>query len=301
MSNIDGPRYSKASIKQMIDSGDWPTPITESLREECAKVAQYDAQSLNQQDQLEQKRLYIKMLQEPTEYDETSFAVGLRDNSIAINGVLPLCLKYLDQGCRKVIVAEEGIWRLWYPPKDVPTAKALYDVDLMKRGGDNERVLRNLNTSLENRESPSPNPVDQTLDETMQQDKDKNKKKDNPKDEENKGPSGSNQASSSKCHKLSGEPVSPQSIERAAKSYWLSYANKMAWHKEGDYPKAYELIQGTEYFILEGLVDGLSFDQEEYSPVMGILESGTLKYEMVTPYNQKWLPKDHKGLSLIHI
>ena len=53
--NIDGTRYSKASVRQMIDSGDWPTPLTDSIRNECAKVAEYNAQSLNEEDQIEQK------------------------------------------------------------------------------------------------------------------------------------------------------------------------------------------------------------------------------------------------------
>ena len=73
---IDGTRYSKASIRQMIDSGEWPTPLTDHMREECAKVAQYNIASLNEEDMLEQKELYIKMLKEPTEYDEKEFALA---------------------------------------------------------------------------------------------------------------------------------------------------------------------------------------------------------------------------------
>ena len=76
----------------MIDSGDWPTPITEDMRNECAKVAEFNAQSMNAEDQLEQKTLYLKMFKEPIEYDREAFALGLLGSALAIDSRLPLCL-----------------------------------------------------------------------------------------------------------------------------------------------------------------------------------------------------------------
>ena len=60
----------------MIDSGDWPTPLTDHMREHCARVAQYNIASLNEEDIIEQKNLFIKMMEEPTEYDVEDFALG---------------------------------------------------------------------------------------------------------------------------------------------------------------------------------------------------------------------------------
>ena len=78
----------------MIDSGDWPTPLTDSMRNECAKAAEYNAQSLNEQDQFEQKALYIRMFREPTEYDQVGIGLGLVQPTFTIDGRLPLCLRY---------------------------------------------------------------------------------------------------------------------------------------------------------------------------------------------------------------
>ena len=54
----------------MIDSGEWPTPLTNSMREHCARVAQYNIASLNAEDIIDQKNLYIKAMMEPSEYDK---------------------------------------------------------------------------------------------------------------------------------------------------------------------------------------------------------------------------------------
>ena len=56
---IDGARTNKIAIRQKIDSGEWPTPLSDKLRRDCAEVAQYNIASRNEQDMLEQKRLYI--------------------------------------------------------------------------------------------------------------------------------------------------------------------------------------------------------------------------------------------------
>ena len=71
--NIDGREYDKTAIRDMIDSGDWPTQLTEHMRDECAKVAQYNIRSLNAQDIIEQKWLYIKAFMAPSEYKKDYF------------------------------------------------------------------------------------------------------------------------------------------------------------------------------------------------------------------------------------
>ena len=95
---IDGTRYTKGAIRGMIDSGDWPTPITETLLDECAENAEFNIASLNVEDMMEQKRLYIKMMEEPTEYKDgaSKFALTLTHTSLMHGSQLPLCLQ---KGC----------------------------------------------------------------------------------------------------------------------------------------------------------------------------------------------------------
>ena len=38
--NIDGNQQNMAAIMAMLDSGEWPTPLPEHLRKECARLAQ---------------------------------------------------------------------------------------------------------------------------------------------------------------------------------------------------------------------------------------------------------------------
>ena len=109
----------------MINSGDWPTPIPDRLLDQCAEVAQYNIASQNEDDMIEQKNLYIKMMEEPTEYTSTEFAVTLNHSSLTHGGLLPLCLRYLREACLKKVTAETGIWRLWPQPKDVERAAIL--------------------------------------------------------------------------------------------------------------------------------------------------------------------------------
>ena len=49
------------------------------------------------------------------------------------------------------------------------------------------------------------------------------------------------------------------------------------------------------HFILNEFVKGLVFDKEESAPILSVLYNGNSKYEKVTPYNQKWLPKAADG------
>ena len=47
--------------------------------------------------------------------------------------------------------------------------------------------------------------------------------------------------------------------------------------------------------MLEKFLGGLNLKQEDYSPILHTMNNGYLKYETVTPYNQKWLPRDAAG------
>ena len=192
--NIDGSRHSKSTIRQMFDSGDWPTPLTDYMRDECAKVAEYNAQSQNEEDQFEQKALYIKMFKEPTEYDPVEFALGLLQPTLAIDGGLPCCLRYLQDAQSKEVNPKEGIWRLWDPPKDVDGAKVVYELSLKKTPPDEvARLQHNINSSLAERKSGERNPIDETLASQINKDKGRGKNK----DAEDKGATGGGKAGSS--------------------------------------------------------------------------------------------------------
>ena len=88
-----------------------------------------------------------------------------------------------------------------------------------------------------------------------------------------------------------GVPDSPTSIEKLAKMHWLSYSAKMKSHEDADLPRRFCNIRGIEYLELKDLLVGLTFDMEDYSPILQHQNDGSLKYILVVPYNSKWLPR----------
>ena len=152
----------------MINSGDWPTPIPDRLLDQCAEVAQYNIASKHEDEMIEQKNLYIKMMEEPTEYSATNFALGLSHSSLTHNGVTPLCMRYLREASKKKVTADSGIWRLWPPPKDVERAETLYKGASSVDPEENKRLQHNLNSPLDERKEGKPDPVDETLDSHIQ-------------------------------------------------------------------------------------------------------------------------------------
>ena len=92
-----------------------------------------------------------------------------------------------------------------------------------------------------------------------------------------------------------GEPEWPRDIEVCAKCQWSISHDKMKLHNDDDYPSNFRFIQGTCYWMLDNLLEGININPEDYSPILQTLSNGNLKYVKVTPYNQKWLPKDAAG------
>ena len=301
--NIDGNQQTTAAIINTLDSGDWPTPLTPSLRKECAKLAQYNAQrSLNQEDQIAQKALYIKLMKEPLGYAKENFALALTNAPFIYNGRLPACMKYIQEGANKDVSPHEGLWRLWDPPKDVPTAKQQHKASQS--------------------DSPVKNKLDQSLGDVMhkskqqkKQERDEDKSKKNNKGSSSKaaarrnpGGYGSDGASSSSNlrwddfrpvseeHKGDhGVPATTHDIDVCAQLQWRISQDKMRMHQEDDYPSKFCFSKGTQFWMLEDLLKGLTFKAEVYSPILQTMRNGELKYMMVTPYNQKWLPLDSEG------
>ena len=107
----------------------------------------------------------------------------------------------------------------------------------------------------------------------------------------NRGPSPIRQG----AKRSAGAPASPESIERLATTYWKSYGAKMKKHEIGKFPKTFMFYNQRMHFVLDEFVKGLVFDKEEYAPILSVLYNGNLRYEKVTPYNQKWLPRDADG------
>ena len=99
---IDGRYYNKPAIRAKLDSGEWPTPLTDHMLDHCAKVAQYNIASLNADDIIDQKNLWIKMLEEPTAFNPQEFGLGLNHNSLTHKGATPLCMKYLRDFNKKI-------------------------------------------------------------------------------------------------------------------------------------------------------------------------------------------------------
>ena len=65
----------------------------------------------------------------------------------------------------------------------------------------------------------------------------------------------------------------------------------MIRHETCNFPKMFMYYNQKLHFVLTEFVKWLNFDKEEYAPILSVLYNGNLKYEMVTPYNQKWLPR----------
>ena len=315
---IDGRYFDKPAIRDKLDSGEWPTPLTDRMRDRCAEVAQYNIASLSEDDIIDQKNLWIKMLEEPTAYSTKEFALGLNHSSLTVKGATPYCMRYLRDVSNKV-TAESGIWRLWSQPKDVPRAEIVAKMELNVDPEDAKRIRHNIDNTLEERVDGEPNPLDEPLSppRNLPRAKGGGKGEKELKEAERKRleearnkrgpPIGSGEASSSnrlpsperQGHKKSaGDPASPDSIDRHARSHWASYGSKMKMHYAGDYPRSFRRVKGTMHLILDNFMEGLTINPEEYSPIMQTLRNGDLKYEMVTPYNQKWLPRDahHKPI-----
>ena len=59
-----------------IDSGDWDEEFPKELIDLCYNVALYDPESRNEEDQWEQKELWIKMHEAVALYSQTDFYEG---------------------------------------------------------------------------------------------------------------------------------------------------------------------------------------------------------------------------------
>ena len=285
---IDGRYFDKAGIRDKLDSGEWPTPLTDQMLDHVARVAQYNIASLNAEDIKDQKNLYIKMMQEPTAFDPPAFGLGLTHSSLTHNGATPLCMKYL-RDFNKKITAETGIWRLWSLAKDVARAEIIAKQELDMDPEEKKRIQHNIDNPLDQRKEGKPNPLDEALEPPRDIPRAKGGGKGD-KDARDKGrarnkvgpPIGSGEASSSNrlptpdrgTKRPAGEPASPDSIDRHAKSHWASCGSKMKMHHAGDYPRNFRRVKGTMHLILDNVMDGLSIDIEDYSPILQTLRNG---------------------------
>ena len=125
--------------------------------------AQYSIASLNADDIIDQKNLYIKMMQEPTAYDPQSFGLGLSHPSLTHQGVTPMCVRYI-RDFNKEITAETGVWRLWNPAKNVPRAEIIAKQEMNADPEENKRIQHNIDNTLDKRKEGKPNPLDEPLD-----------------------------------------------------------------------------------------------------------------------------------------
>ena len=322
--NIDGTTYTKSAIMSTFDSGDWPTPLSESLREECANLARYNAQrSMNQEDQIRQKTLYIKLMKEPLDYNKEDFALALASAPFAHKGRLPPCMKYIHDGAKKDVTAHKGLWRLWDPPKDVPTAKEVYESE-KKAPKEEKRLRHNVNSTLEERRSADPDPLSLSLAENIKLNKLKGTSDDDDSDDESqdnktmedvesaassenkqagkpgsstdvpgqKGSGSKNPVLTPPYNRNKGRPDSPVSIERMAKSHWNSFGIKIKHILDTDYPRRFVEIRGQEHWDFTEVTHGLTFQTEDYSPIMQWASNGNLIYQDVPAYDAKWLPRD---------
>ena len=121
------------------------------------------------------------MFEEPTEYDKTSFGLGLvTSQAIGTKGHIPLCLRYLQEAQSKKIKPREGIWRMWENPKDVQRAEVLCAKEKAKVIEEENKKQNEVTTTLPEpiREKRTPKGLDETLDSRIQRDKSRGSYKD---------------------------------------------------------------------------------------------------------------------------
>ena len=125
----------------------------------CCEIGQYDSQSRNIDDMIEQKRLWLMMFKATKGYDRLSFySEGLVHGSILHHGKLPLCLQHLRTGSQP-ISPDVGEWRLWEDPLFVPPAK---EVAAKKAEASKylSRVTEGINSTLPSQYALAQDPAD---------------------------------------------------------------------------------------------------------------------------------------------
>ena len=292
--NVDGIQQTTAAIENTLDSGDWPTPLPPRLRKECAKLAQYNAQkSLNQEDQIAQKALYIKLMETPIGYDKENFALALMNAPFIYNGKLPACMKYIQEGANKDVSPHEGRWRLWYAPKNVPTAKEKYKASQSDSSLKN-KLDQSLGEIIHKKPERDEDESSQDDDESSISDKDDEAGQ----KEEKQEAAGQTGSSTDKPrgrllpNTTAGVPDSPKTMSK--KADYEGRHNLERW-------KTCSIVTPRQYFYnsrkeemwdFSEFKEGLSFKVEDYSPILKVQSNGNLTYQDVPAYNSKWLPKD---------
>ena len=93
MNNLKGKGTTKSSMT--INSGDWLTEFPRELSDLCYQVALYDPESRNEQDQWDQKDLWIKMHEATEGCNHTAFREGLKHHAfIHHNGLTHKCMTF---------------------------------------------------------------------------------------------------------------------------------------------------------------------------------------------------------------
>ena len=145
---------SKIAIRAKINSGDWSVNPSQEILDTCAEVGQYNSQSLNVNDQFEQKALWLMMFQFPSGYDDIGlFLEGLNRSIFKHQGKTPLCLKHLSRGGDPVSPTG-GTWRLWQDPQDVAPA-AEVAAKKAEEEAKLDRLRSTLNSALASRNQPA--------------------------------------------------------------------------------------------------------------------------------------------------
>ena len=87
------------------------------------------------------------------------------------------------------------------------------------------------------------------------------------------------------------EPASPEGIAKMARYQWSNEESRMRRQSVTQYPKYFMYFAGELHFVATDVLRGLSFNREEYSPILQKHLNGRYKYEYVIPYNSKWLKR----------
>ena len=82
------------------------------------------------------------------------------------------------------------------------------------------------------------------------------------------------------------DPMSPESIRKAARKCIAEYPNLFEWHATAAFPKYILHLYGRD------ILEGLRFRPEHYAPILQVKYDGNFKYVRVMEYKLKVVEKD---------
>ena len=129
-----------------INTEIWNNTLPEDLVKDCYELALYDSESRNEEDQQDQKDLWIRMFERTKSYEEgvNAMTSWLQTEAFQHYGnKTHRVLQFLQESCQKV-TKKTGKWNLWYPPLRVLDGRRILSRVTFQKLRKNLRWKKNL-------------------------------------------------------------------------------------------------------------------------------------------------------------